>query len=380
MKKEELLSEVALPYLGDPPAEQDEFDLPPSIAQRWIFKRVLDLGWTVERFGKFDRHISQVWQIITGQPTNRNESARNTSGLRTMSFLLTWRTILSSERIPGPRKPDFYHGPWQLGCRDIDPSSLLRRTYRGHLEPHVTSWWAPTQFDAWEEDLDETLWLKSADLLPTMTSLPVVTDPQTDREWFVLECFYNWEEPTPPEVDKDDVSRRHIWYGLSAYLVKSDDEESLCSWARKNHFKSHWMPESQPQIEVFLGEFFRLPAFEYFDNPYNGRAGWTRGNDSQHLLPCDVLVTTDSYLHEAGLHDCSIEESISIELPAKWLVDKMGLSWRGSDGRFYDRVGNMVAQDPSIRTAGPQALLMNKELLTDFLNSQGVSASVDSSG
>ena len=53
------------------------------------------------------------------------------------------------------------------------------------------------------------------------------------------------------------------------------------------------------------------------------------GNDNQHPLPCDVLVTTDSYLHEDGLYDCSIEDAISIYLPASWLVDKMGLSWRG---------------------------------------------------
>ena len=370
MKKEELLSEVALPYLDDPPAEEDESDLPPSIAQRWIFKRVLDLGWTVERFGRFDRYVSKYGSDYRSAK-KPERIGKKYQWIAYHEFLAHLADNLEFREDSWSEKPAVYDGPWQLGCRDIDPSSLLRRTYRGPLEPHMTSWWAPTQFDAWEEDLDEPLWLKSADLLPTMASLPVVTDPQTDREWFVLECFYNWEEPTPPEVDKYDVSRRHIWYGLSAYLVKSDDEENLCSWARKNHFKSHWMPESQPQIEVFLGEFFRLPAFEHFDNPYNGRAGWTRGNDSQHPLPCDVLVTTDSYLHEAGLYDCSIEESISIELPVKWLVDKMGLSWRGSDGRFYDRVGNMVAQDPSIRTAGPQALLMDKELLTDFLNSQG---------
>lgn len=362
--------EVVLPYLDDPLAEEDKFDLPPSIAQRWIFKRVLDLGWTVERFGQFDSYMNR--HVNSARSANKPERiGKKYQWIAYHEFLAHLADNLKFREESWSDKPGVYYGPWQLGRRDIDPSSLLRRTYRSHWEPHVASWWAPAQFNDWEEELEETLWLKSVARLPPMASLPVVIDPQTGREWFVLECFYEWEEPTPPEVYRYDVGRRHIWYGLSAYLVKSDDEENFCSWARKHHLKSHWIHESQSQIGVFLGEFFRLPAFEYFDNPDNGRNGWTRGNDNQHPLPCDVLVTTDSYLHEDGHYDCSIEDTVSIYLPASWLVDKMELSWRGNDGRFFDRAGNLVAQDPSIRTAGPKALLVDKKLMTDFLTSNG---------
>ena len=372
MKKKDLFSEVVLPYLEDPPAEKDDFDLSPSIAQRWIFKRVLDLGWTVERFGQFDRYTSLYVNDNDYRSAHKPERiGKKYQWIAYHELLAHLADNLEFRENSWSDKPEVYSGTWQLHCRDIDPSSLLRRTYRSHWEPHVTSWWASTQFDAWEEELGETQWLMNVDLLPSLTSLPIVTDPQTGREWFVLECFYEWEEPTPPEIEKHDVSRRHIWYSLRAYLVKSDDEEIFCSWARKHHFKNNRMPESQSQIRVFLGEFFRLPAFEYFDNPDNGREGWTRGNDNPTPLPCDVLVTTDSYLHEAGLYDCSIEDTVSMYLPAKWLVDRIGLSWRGNDGVFYDRKGNMMAQDPSTRTAGPQSLVMDKELMTDFLNSKG---------
>ena len=256
--------------------------------------------------------------------------------------------------------------------RDIDPSSLLRSTSRNHhWELNEPAWWAPVHFDAWTEESEEIPWLKCADLLPAMEALPIATDPETGREWFVLESFYRWEEPTPPEVDRFNISRRTIWYMLKSYLVKADEEESFCEWAKQQHFMGRWMPESHSQIGVFLGEFFRMSSFKYFDNPYNGREGWTRRNDSQKSLPCDVLVTSDSYLQEDGLYDCSIEGPIAIYLPAMEIVDTMGLSWSGDDGRFFDRAGNMAAQDPSTRTAGPQALLMDKELMTDFLNSKG---------
>ena len=55
-----------------------------------------------------------------------------------------------------------------------------------------------------------------------------------------------------------------------------------------------------------------------------------RGAVGQNSLPCDVLVTSDSYLQEDGLYDCSIEDTISIYLPAMEIVDKMGafMAWQ----------------------------------------------------
>ena len=51
-----------------------------------------------------------------------------------------------------------YEGPWQLSLRDIDPSSLLKRTPCSSWESNVSTWWAPVQFDAWKDEPDEILW------------------------------------------------------------------------------------------------------------------------------------------------------------------------------------------------------------------------------
>ena len=54
-KKSAQLSDDIMRYIENPHEDELRFDL--SLAQRWILHRVFELGWTVERFGHFDRYI-----------------------------------------------------------------------------------------------------------------------------------------------------------------------------------------------------------------------------------------------------------------------------------------------------------------------------------
>ncbi len=367
-KKTSIFCDVVLPYLDLSPGEQDEFTLPVSIAQRWVLKRVFDLGWTVEHFGRFDRNC--VRYRDSGRSAHKPERiGKKYQWLAYHEFLAHMADNLEFREDTWSDKPNVYVGPWQLWRRDIDPSCLLKSTLRSQWEPNVTAWWSPVCFDAWTEEPDDTRWLKCTNMLPNIAPLPIVIDPETGREWFVLECSYNWEEPTPPERERFDHPRRCVRYFLKSYLVKAEDEPRLYDWGKKKNFMGHRMPESYEQTRVYLGECFWALAFEYFNDPYYHHDGWTAGYESS--LPCEVLVTTDMYMQESGGYDCSIDDTIYAFLPAKWIADKMDLSWRGVDGCYFDPAGNLVARDPSVRIRGPAAFLMDKELLSEFLDTEG---------
>jgi len=55
--KLEVFKKEIVPYLEDKSLgkDRDWFNL--AIAQRWIFKKVLDLGWTEDRFATFDSSV-----------------------------------------------------------------------------------------------------------------------------------------------------------------------------------------------------------------------------------------------------------------------------------------------------------------------------------
>jgi len=46
----------------------------------------------------------------------------------------------------------------------------------------------------------------------------------------------------------------------------------------------------------------------------------------------------------------------------------LDLRWNGVEGRLFDEEGNLIAFDPSVRTPGSSALLINRDAFLKFLN------------
>ena len=368
-KRLKLFEEYVIPYLDDPDPYKDEYRFDLSIAQRWIFKKVLNLGWTTERFGRFDRKVNR--HSGYGRGSRKPERiGKKYQWIAYYEFLARVSDNFEFRGDSWSSRTEKYEGPYQVGyVRDIDPSCLLERTKRQEWEPHTTTWWFPSSYDSWDSVTDDVKWLKNFRDLPAIEPLMEVTNPKDGSKWLVLEAYYQWEQPTATGEDRFEIQRREFWYMLKSYIVRKPDVDELFEWAKKRDFMGRWMPESHEITRVFLGEFFWTPAFQYHNIPYYNHEGWTRGQGKR--LPKEVLVSTDQYMREHSGYDCSISETINIYLPAKWIADNMGLRWHGVEGHFFNNKGNLIAFDPSIETSGPGALLINRDVFLKFLNDNG---------
>ena len=168
----------------------------------------------------------------------------------------------------------------------------------------------------------------------------------------------------PQTVKRDALFRE----GYS-YIVKCSGEAIGPYWATigmaKQNFMGRWMPESPDIYRMFLGEYPWAPSV-----PINEIGdGWTKGRDS--TIPKSVLVSAARYVWEGSGYDCSLEDTISIQLPCPWLIDQIGLNWGGKEGYFLDSEGKLVVYDPSVDEKGPSVLLANRRLLERFLERSG---------
>lgn len=366
-KKADLFKSKIKPYLLSGKISKKEMHFPVCLAQRWILKRVFELGWSAKLFGKFERTV-----------VNEDTSARDARKPERISKKYQWiayheflahladNLVFKSDKYSDEKET--YEGPWQIGVRDIDPSFVLPKTFADHWANNRIAWWTPWQFNSWQREKSTLAWLKETNFLTRLPISPIVCNPETKQKWLNLECYYSFQENLPPECDPHSGECRFLRIWLKSYLVRKKDLKNYQNWARTQNFYGSWMPSSHEQSKVFFGEFYWAKAFNCFNNPYNYRDSWTHGNDNQ--IPFEVLVTTDRYFSEKGAYDCSVNETINVFLPAKDITEKMALSWNGCEGKFFGKNNEMIAFDPSTDEEGPQSLLIDEKAFSDFLEKE----------
>ncbi len=362
-QKRTFYDEVVRPYRENPYRFNRGPRVDVNAIARWMVQRIVDMGWTPERFREFDEGLP--YRGRTAHEVERMSKKYQWLALREAQARLgdTFQLKDSREGI------QLYEGAWQVSRgRDIDPSNLLVSTLNEEWETHSTTWWSPLRFDKWFEPIEELSWIKDDSGMPDPRGLISVQKPDDGNEWLTLSGFYQWQQPLPLGTPTENTRRREFHYSVQAYFVDRKNAQRLFTWGTKQNWWNRWMPEPNGSHDIALGEFFWSTEFKVQECEYYGREGWTRG-DSE-IIPVEILVATDEYSREKSGFDYSIDESLLIDLPCAYLVREMGLDWHGREGEWFDARGNLIAFDPSVRKKGPRALLINQVALDDFLKSR----------
>ena len=354
-RKRKDLDEYVIPFAsGD--IEDRRFDL--EISQRWVLSRVFDLGWTVERFGMFDR--DRVRGNYDRSPQKAERIGKKYQWIAWHEFLamLSDHFEFLGDSSSRERDEQRYNGPWQIGARDIDPSLLVREVPSGRdPSERGRSWWSPAEYDLSMEEGTDLQWVVDGQRLPEAGALIEVVYPQDRSSWLVLETNASWEQVPPLEEDPDQRANRRLWYQIRSYIVRRENADQFFEWAVAQSFMGRWMPESIGLHEIFLGELFWAPAFQDFWLEASEEGTSTLGGNR---VPCPVLVPACSYHWDEGF-DGSIEGSVSMDCPAQWLIEQAQWRWNGVEGRYIDSSGRLVCTDPTLENPGPSALLVRRD-------------------
>ncbi len=343
--------------------DYQRFDL--SLAQRWIFGKVLDLGWTKKSFGEYD------WLVKRFDNTGRSAQKAERIGKKYQWIAFHEFMARLSDNFyyighSTGETEDPYCGDWQYCSylRDIDPSSLLQRSKRPEHSDDMISWWSPLNYDKWTAQADDTIWLNDVSDLPDLQSFIQVTEPQENTQWLNLNAIWVWRDHASFTAHDDGTSRREVFYILNSYIVHSSNAKCFEKWSLNKDFYGQRLPEPRDYFHIFLGEYFWSPCYLYYDRPYNSHSDWSKhGCD----LPIDVLLTASRYIWESPLYDCSIEDTINATIPSRQLAKGLGLRTPSVEGHFLDQAGKLTAFDPSLKQAGPGALLVRQDALVKFL-------------
>ena len=331
--------------------------------RRWICKRAHELGWTSELFGEFDN----------SRGYDRTDHRVERIGKKYQWLALRELVARMADNLAylgnsWDRDRAVYRSARQVGLRDIDPSLLTSETHYDGWGQWGRKWWVP--FDPKLRSVsprERRAWLVSDVDIINAESLIDLRDPKTGRGWLALWGFSNWRGYGVRDGRKE--MQRDTWFRLNCVVVRRKDQTKMVESLRRRILTDH---HSLPKIEFYSGDFYLgeypwHPETRDFDK-------WSPDNGWPSLaVPCRPTVA--SYTCERGNYDYSVDRTISVEIPAPWLADKMGLrlasgrspTYIGSDGRemFFD---------PSVLEAGPAAALVDRDAFLRTLDREDLSA------
>ncbi len=348
-------------YLRGPMWDQRASASHPTYAgkrsRRWVAWRAHELGWTSERFAAFDRHVASH-----GRMEHRVE--RIGKKYQWIAYHELAGRLSDSALVDGGYQsaPEIYHGPWQVGAREMDPTILVTRTKQRDGNRDGPTWWSP-HFSRWRNDPPQArvAWMEdeSRDIPDAVHQIDVA---QPDgRRWYVLDISvaqYQWVM-----VEGERTIHRMAWHKLKSVLVKREKADQLERLLKRSpndrdHFREIDMP-----YQGYIGEYPWHPVFA------NINANWQLGKRGG----VSVQATVADWLIERAGHNYSVEDSFNVTVPAPVLM--RGLNLRLAEGRslsYTSGDGRVSFVDPSADAEGPSAALIDRDALRAFLNAEGL--------
>lgn len=340
------------------PNSPDSFDL--GWAQRWIWKRVHDMGWSVDGFADAERGLGGY----------RTDHRRERFGKK-YQWLAFYELAARlqdhyaygvqqwgvAKKFPIP----FVMGPNSDRIRNIDPSLLRGETYYEGWVNDRETWWTPRIPDlALLPPRGQLDWLHGPDDLIAGDDLIAVTDPQDGSEWLVLHSFVR----KTASQDNSTIGLE-TWCRIDCYVVPKENLDHA-----KEFLSKHILINPSEPFQA------HIPYWTYL-----GEVGWTPSLAEEGIYSDpwryeglgDIRATTVEYLRESSGYDYSIRSNIGLQLPLPWL--STFLEARLSDGvslTHVDKDGQILFLDPSAHADGPSACLVSAKVFLNRLESAGL--------
>lgn len=335
-------------------------------AQRWIFQRVILLGWQPQYFAEFD-HSLNYWGADS---RTDHKPERFGKKYQWIAFYELIARVADNFHMMPEHNGDslVYEGPWQLFIRDIDPTlppPLRKRSMEDDVEVGPTfpqdsagGWWVPDRPRYNENDppVGDNWGTESHDI-PEFELLIKYKDNDKNK-WIALCAEYIW-------INELQHSRRRQFLSyIESWLIRPIQRDEIIDYLKKCTSIGQLMATAAREINsAYLGE---LPWSLLCDESEN------LSIPIQSYRDLEGLSTCGEYGWESTSKDCSIEDEVNAWYPAPILFKAGTLTWLPGTREWQNSAGTSVAQFIDTGIGGHRVLLVREDWLKRTLRQAGL--------
>ena len=329
-----------------------------------MLHKILQLGFSPGLFSEFDDNVPSEGR--SAHKAERIGKKYQWIAYDELHARISDNFYLAEKPYSSVDETEWRDGTWQNSFRDIDPSLLITETPHDGWAVNQKSWWTPHGYDSWNSAKTQREWLLSTHDLPEPKDFLLL--PKDNDHWLALNSYAHWKhKESVGSFSGNETESQEIHYIFRSYLIRNSDLESMVEWVRKQDWINDRLPSPGHSYHVHLNEHFWAPSFSGAPDD-----DWITRLYQDNDLPCPFVETTHEYLCEDRSYDCSMDKTINILMPSRWLATKMGLEITGRRADFHDKKGQLIAFDPSTRDSGHGALLIQRKSFIEFLKREGL--------
>lgn len=323
-------------------------------------KRIFDLGYDVEKHGKYDWELERRIYSTDFESNERigkkyqwialHELAAQVSDNYTMVAPWSWRN----------REQIFCPGSFEPCIRDIDPTVIIKKD---RIKP---KFFINVSQIYKNFDIENELWLKDFSDVPNIAEL--INLPIERNKWLLLEGFYDWIEPTEVGKKKYDYPHKNLWISIKSYIVKSKEFDSIIEQLKNINFMEIELLECSARTPLFNREYYYSTAYNFFKKDYYNGVKWREIIEpSKGNILGRVMIPVEKYFRERG-NDYSTEDGFGWYKPCEDIFKNLGLKYGYENSALYDDDNNLICFDTKELCNEELGFLINKDSLFKFLN------------
>ena len=309
-----------------------------------------EYGYDYSLLGAFDNSVSSYDR----QPSQVERIGKKYQWIAFFNLLARVADNCEVKRnaFDGENREVKYVGTFEPYVRDIDPTILLTKSVKeGLAEQLDESFWN-------EENLS---WMKSKSNLPDPVRF-ICRKDNNEKEWLSLGEKLFFTQPLKLGEKNFYHGQKELHYSLNAYIVKKSEFSKIKKCAKNKNFFLRWMPENRECFRIFDKEYYWSDAF------YSLYGSELRSN----LFDVSTIVgrvgtTCYQYFWE-NKRDFSKENTLSYFKPSELLYDILKLHPSEYDGKYLNRMCEIVCVDPSVDGKENSSLLVHKDELLNALD------------
>lgn len=340
-------------------------ELDPNDLRNIAIKRIFDLGYNVEKHGKFDRRIS-------GGRSSYKRIERIGKKYQWIALYELAAQVADNYQMQihiddhGTKMKAYCLGSFEPNIRNIDPTISLPTPQQDDMRVrriHDAIYTIPYQ--------DHHTWLADFDDLPAIKEmLQLVYD---HKEYLLLNGWYSWSENKALGDKKYQTPLKDIWVQINSYIVKQDQFEKYIEMLSNADFMGRWVAEPNDNYQLFNKEYYWSEGYRFFQNPYYCGEEWvnidTHYGEYSEVLE-KVLIPSFRYLSERSGDNLG-DGSISWYKPCGEIFNTLQLVYGKEDSVLYDRNGNIICFDSNELLREEIGFFMDTNVFREFLKEKG---------